>query len=329
MKNPGAPPRNPRLVRLRALTKDRQPNDVSAQLTKIWEAGTKPDRIRFRRQYARREAPAPGQFSDRKVPPRRLRPPSTRLIFPRGVAQSLYLTMVFVAQCEATPGKTPPIGRPIADPSAPDNRRPWTDLVVVPAEHRAGSTSRMIEANRVRQLETAVKKLADDQTRLVNLPFRDETRGKLKDFELLAETGFLDRASRISYTVPLPAEPTFSVPASFFLRGWLAALTPSEVAMLFAVWAASPGDTAATAPIWLEGDTRIRHYGLSPDAYGTQALLEELGLLDVIVPPGRRPDGTFMGQKRGESPLLNSFQVHETGFDRDAVPWVMATLNNR
>jgi hypothetical protein len=301
---------------------------VCAQLTKIWEAGLKPDRIAFRRPYARRETPAPGPFSDRKLPPRTLRPPSTRLIFPRGVAQSMYLTMLFVAQCEAVPGKVPPVGRPIAASDAPDERRPWTDLLVVPAEHRAGSTSRIIETNRVRQLETAVKKLADNEVRLVSLPYGDQARGKLKDFELMAETGYLGRASRTWYTVPTPDEQTFSVPASFFRHGWLAALTPSEVAMLFAVWAASPADTAATSPVWLEGDTRIRRYGLSPDAYGTQSLLERLGLLDVTVPPGRRSDGTFIGHKKGESPLLNSFQVNEPGFTKDAVPWVMATLKN-
>lgn len=320
---------SPRIARLKAMTKDRQPADVSTQLTKIWEAGHRPERIRFRRPYARREQPAPGPFSDRKVPPRKLRPPSTRLILPRGVAQSMYLTMMFVAQCEATPGKAPPAGRPIADPRAPEHRRPWTDLVVVPAEHRPGATSRLIEMNRVRQLETAVKKLADNDVRLVHLPFGDEARGKLKEFEILAETGYLGRASRMAYTVPKSEEQTFSVPASFFLQGWLAALTPSEVGMLFAIWAASPADTAATSPVWLEGDIRIRHYGLSPDAYGSQSLLEELGLLKVTVPPGRRPDGTFVGHKKGESPLLNSFQINEPGLTKDAVPWVMATLKNR
>jgi hypothetical protein len=98
-KKPVLPPEDPRIVRLKALTKDRQPADVCALLTKIWQAGLKPDRITFRRQYARREKPAPGPFSDRKLPPRTLRPPSTRLIYPRGVAKSLYLTMLFVAQC--------------------------------------------------------------------------------------------------------------------------------------------------------------------------------------------------------------------------------------
>lgn len=328
-KNPDSSSRDPRIERLGALAKDRQPVDVCAQLVKIWEAGGKPDRIKFRRAYARRENPAPGLFSDRKVPPRHLRPPSTRLIYPRGVAQSLYLTMLFVAQCEAPPGSTPPVGRPIAAPDAPDERRPWSDLMVVPGEHRAGSTSRTIETNRVRQLEAAVKKLADNDVRLVSLPYGNEARGKLKDFELMADSGNLGRASRSSYTVPTPHEPTFSVPASFFLQGWLAALTPSEVAMLFAVWAASPADAAATSPVWLEGDTRIRHYGLSPDAYGTQSLLEKLGLLDVTVPPGRRLDGTFIGHKKGESPLLNSFRVNEAGFKKDAITWVMATLRTR
>ena len=117
-----------------------------------------------------------------------------------------------------------------------------------------------------------------------------------------------------------------TVPAPFFLNGWHHVLNPSETAMLFAVWASSPSDEAGTSRVWLTGESRIERYGLGPDAYGTQTLLSEFGVLDIDVPSGRRPDGTFIGHKKGESPLLNGFRIMEDGFDKPALPIVMATL---
>lgn len=319
------------MKRLRSLVGKKQADDVCAELRKVWDTGHSPERVLFRRGYARHDAPIAGPVSDRQVPPRHQRPPSTRLIFPRGVTQAFYLTMLFVAQCKRRPGQKALVGRPIAepDPANPDVA-PWTDLVMVPAERRPGTTSaHLVEENRVRQLEAAAKKLATNDIRLLDLPHGNELRGPLRDFVPLLEIGRLGHASRTPYTVPLPTEHVFSVPAAFFLNGWHSALTPSEVAMLFTVWASSPHDTASTSPVWLEGETRIRRYGLSPGAYGTQAFLQDLGVLQVTMPEGRRQDGTFIGKKAGESPLLNSFMVLETGFNKQAVPTVMATLKTR
>jgi hypothetical protein len=70
---------------------------------------------------------------------------------------------------------------------------------------------------------------------------------------------------------------------------------------------------AGSSPVWLQGEARIRRYGLPPAADGTQSLLQDLDVLDVHVPDGRREDGTFVGRHKGESPLLNSFTVREAG----------------
>ena len=328
-KVPGKP--DPRMDRLRELERTKQAAEVLTALNRVWADGLHPDRVVFRRQYARLDVRMSGPVSDRKIPPRSWRPPSTRLIYPRGVAQAFYLTMLFVTQCERGPGQQAVPGRPLtlANPTA-TGIRPWTDLVVVPAERRLGtSTSHIVETLRLRQLEAALKTLASDDIRLVDLPHFGDARGRLRDFVPLVESGLLGLASRTPYAVPTPGEQVFSVPTGFFLNGWHSALTPSEVAMLFAVWASSPNDAASSSQVWLEGDVRIRRYGLSPAAYGTQAFLQDLGLLQVTVPPGRREDGTFVGQKKGESPLLNSFMVQETGFDKPAVPVVMATLKSR
>jgi hypothetical protein len=51
--------------------------------------------------------------------------------------------------------------------------------------------------------------------------------------------------------------------------------------------------------------------------------LQELDVLHVDVPSGRRSDGTFVGHKKGDSPLLNSFTVMESGFSKPALSVVM------
>jgi len=321
---------DPRLSRLRMLVADKQAEDVCAALKTTWANGQAPARILFRRPFARLDNHVRGPVSDRKLPPRAKRPPSTRLIYPRGVAQPLYLTMIFVAQCERRPGQTASTGRPMTDRNPTQHSSlPWSDLVMVPAGRRSGKSYHRVEENRVRQLEEALKLLASDEIRLVDLPHRGEARGMLRDFVPLVESGLLGRASRPAYTVPTADDEVFSVPANFFLNGWHSALTPSELAMLFAIWASSPHDAASTSYVWLEGETRIRRFGLSPAAYGTQAFLSDLDVLDVRVPNERRPDGTFVGKKNGDSPLLNSFMIREAGFDKPAVPLVMAALNAR
>jgi hypothetical protein len=315
---------DPRLDRLRGLAGSKQAEDVCAALRAVWDGGRQPARILFRRQFARLDSPIRGPVSDRKLPSRRARPPSTRLILPRGVAQSLYLTLVFVAQCERGPTEPAFVGRPLSDSSPSPAMSPWTDLVMVPADRRVGTaSSHLVETNRLRQLEEAVKKLASDDFRLVALPHGGDRRDRLRDFTPLLESGRLGAASRVPYTVPMPGDVVFSVPSRFFLNGWHGLLSPSELAMLFAVWASSPSDSAGSSRVFLEGDTRIRRYGLSPAAYATQAFLEELDVLDVVVPPGRRSDGTFIGQKKGESPLLNSFMVKEDGFKKAAMSVVL------
>ena len=81
-------PSAPRMEKLRALAAGKQSVDVANALREIWTAGRPPVRVRFRRQFARHDAPLKAAFSDRKLPPRPLRPPSTRLVLPRGVARS-------------------------------------------------------------------------------------------------------------------------------------------------------------------------------------------------------------------------------------------------
>jgi hypothetical protein len=133
------PPQTPRMKRLRALTADKQAIDVPAALKHLWSQGSRPPRTLFRRQFARLDRPASGTFSDRALPPPHKRPPSTRLIRPRGVAQAFFLTMLFVAQCERQAGQVVGTDRRLTDPNPDPDLPPWADLVMVPAEHTPGT----------------------------------------------------------------------------------------------------------------------------------------------------------------------------------------------
>ena len=322
--------RKVRLARLRVLTSGKRADDVCAALTTEWEQGLRPDRIYVRRQFARLDRPLTGAFSDRKLPPRKLRPPSTRLVVPQGIALETYLTVLFIAQCHVARGLKPHSSRRVmARDSGGGGPQPWSDLITAPAVHRPGtSTFYDAEDNRIRQIKSALTRLADDEIRLVTFPNADAKSGKFEGFRPLIESGLLGRASRVPYTVPHDGEDTFSIPCEFFTSGWHMALTPSETALLLALWARSgtslPWRTGVL--ITLDGETRIRQYGLSPDAYASHKYLDAFGVLEVVPDDGRRSDGTYEDFADGAAPVPHKFRIHEEGFAKPAVATVMATV---
>jgi hypothetical protein len=306
---------------------------VRAALAEEWKHGRKPERILFRRGYARLGKALEGPYSDRKLPPAKLRPPTTRLISPKGTALELHLTTLYVAQCTTAPGKKPSRSRLVL-PRQGDRSGlvPWADLVAAPAtvkKVKGRRTHVRVEDNRVRQIASTLGRLAGDDVGLLEFPNAAEAKGKFEGFRMLDETGNLLRASRIHYTVPkVGEEELFALPPEFFANGWHLALTDSEMAMILALCARrevpapwEPGDTT-----YIEGPNRIRRYGLSPAAYSTHKYLEAFGVLEVIPAVGRREDGTFDEYGEGVTPIPHRFRVREEGFSKEAVSLVMATL---
>ncbi|WP_456921279.1 hypothetical protein [Geodermatophilus sp. SYSU D00705] len=219
-----------------------------------------------------------------------------------------------------------PVFPPVADRGGPPT---WSDLIAIATESRPGPrrTYTSPHDNRVRQIGSTLNHLAHDDVQLVHLPNGSRRKAKYEGFMLLNEAGDLERASVLPYRVPQPFEPVFGLPPSFFLRGWHAVLSDSEMALLFALlahvgllaWA--PGTTAQ-----LDGTTRIQFHGLSLDTYATHKYLARYGLLEVVPDENRRPDGTFEGQREGLRPIPHQLRVLEQGFDRDAMGVVSATL---
>lgn len=80
-----------------------------------------PEELRIRPHFAVRfEAEGvPGDASDRLLPPRRERPPATRLVSPRGIALRVFLTALFVSQTRSA-GERPGNTLPVADRSNTD-----------------------------------------------------------------------------------------------------------------------------------------------------------------------------------------------------------------
>jgi hypothetical protein len=318
-----------RVQRLRLLGANDLQGKVCHALFAEWTEGRKPDRVLIRRTFARHARPFTDEYSDRKLPPASARPPATRLIAKTGSALELYLTILFVSQCTTAPGGVPDNHRLVV-PQTTDRSglRPWADLVAAPSERRPSGRRTYVttEENRIRQLGGTLKRLA--QAGLVDFPNQWAPKKKYEGFKVLLESGDTSRASRVIYAVPSSAEDVLGLPAAFFTRGWHLALSDSEIAMLLTLYAHRGAATPWPQEllVMLDGETRIRHHALSPDAYATHKYLSKYGVLDVSADERRRIDGTYEHFARDERPLPHSFRVLESGFERDAVPTVMATL---
>ncbi len=321
-----------RVERLRGLQSLGLHTKVTDALQAEWQGARQPKRIRIRRGYARRQEPLEGPYSDRKLPPRDLRPPATRLLSANGSALEMHLTCLFVAQATTAPGKAPGRTRLVL-PRSSDNSglTPWADLVAAPATLRK-TTGRLtwvtVEDNRVRQLAGTLGRLASGEVGLLDFPRATEVKGRFEHFRMLDETGRLDRASKVAYVVPTVGEDLFALPVEFFTRGWHIALSDSEIAMLLALSACRCEITPwpSDGVVAIDGASRIRRYGLSPDAYATHKLLEKFGVLEVLPAEGRREDGTFDKFGAGNEPIPHRLRVIEDGFKKEAVSTVMATL---
>jgi hypothetical protein len=321
-----------RLERLKRLDARHLRTKVLRALEDEWQRGISCDRILVRRSFARLETPLPeGTFSDRKLPPKDKRPPATRLIAPKGSALEMYLTALFVAQCTSATGRAPRNDRPVVYRSTDrSGLRPWSDLVAMPVERRAGAgrTYTSLEDNRVRQLGGTLKRLAADDVRLVDFPNAHAAKSKYEGFMLLDESGDLERASTVRYKVPRPGEPVMGLPKAFFLRGWHMVLSDSEMALLLALLAhvGMPAPWPPELQVQFDGETRIRFHGVSLDTYASTKYLAEYGILEVQPAPGRNADGTFEGHRSGARPIPHQLRILEEGFEKDAFAVVTATL---
>jgi len=271
--------------------------------------------FKIRTPFAYQAEPAPEDSSDRRLPARKYRPPATRLVSPRGAALRLYLTALAEAQTRAKAGTRPINHRPLLPP---DNETvAWVDLVVSPmTSSGAGRTRLSARDKKLRQLQSALARLASDEVQLVDLPYSENRRRGYEGFQLLDERGTRPLGEPMPYKVPTDKEDFFNLPTNLITRGWIHLLTDTEISLLLMVACKRGSIPAADGFVAIPGEIRLMHYGIGRDKFSDAAnMLDRLGLLAVMADPARNKDSTVQSfHKEGTTVRLHRLLLRTDGF---------------
>lgn len=281
-----------RVVRMQAM---QAPIDldghVRAALRQVWSVGRAPTQILLRRSFVALAAPLRGDLSDAHPPSPASGPPLARLIRPRGVALRTALTAIFVAQCST--GTPAALGDLRVEPT--DEQLGWRDLVCVPAEHRPDTVqAATVTDNRIRQVKAALDLLAKPSLGLLSLPRAGTARQRYDQLRLLNEGGVRPAGQAPDYQIPRSNEVVMTMPADFFLNGWLSILDDSEIAawLMFRHRHQALGGGVDTAGVELSGADRLATYVLKRTIWDQHRILRLMGLMRHDGDDRRRSDGT-------------------------------------
>jgi hypothetical protein len=203
------------------------------------------------------------------------------------------------------------------------------DLVACTSDHKPGTQiAATRKDNRLRQIKTALDKLAEPGLGLVFLPNAGKPRDKYDNAEPRNENGDRTTGLAVDYQIPRPGPATFSIPAEFFLNGWVHALTDSEIAAWLMFRDLSDLNVAEheRPGVHISGDDRVGTYCLSRDVWDSHVMLERMGLLSVEAAEGRRANGTFEDFRHGEQPIRHRFWIADETLSQPAVPAVLAAV---
>lgn len=255
-------------------------------------------------------------------------PPASRMLSPRGQALRLYLLAVFEAQCTRPMGGEVRGGRALSR-RGESTEPAWTDLFAAPVfgpPQGARTKERSGPATKVgRQLQSGLTTL--ETLGLVELGL-GRSWERYNGFRIMAESGRGDLADPAYYRVPKSSKVGFTVPAEFWLNGWLWALTNSEIAaylMFRALASMYPGEHAGDG-IYIYGEDREARFGLRRDAYESHILLERFGLLEQQSTPDRHADARIVGYQPGVRYEAWKFKLTDAGLADDAVMHVLSEL---
>lgn len=272
--------------------------------------------LRLRRPFAHLTDPIDGDSSDRKAPPRELRPPATRISSSIGSALRLELTVLSLLQLHRKPGARAHLAD-LEIPIAGDSRHTgWADLVAaLPTDSNVGGTYHNARDKRARTVRKALERL--EGAGLVDVPGRPRERNRFEGFVPLHEAGAEALGEREEYAVPETSAAAFAMPPGFILNGWLHVLEDSEIAVLLM--------TACGTGSWVEDDlrafpgmVRLRHYGIHRDPYSAaRKTLEWFGLLEVKE-VGRHEDGRAEDDER----YVHRIGLRTAGFEQSALPTI-------
>ncbi|MBK3531065.1 hypothetical protein JHN61_04515 [Streptomyces sp. MBT67] len=264
-----------RLRRLTEMGKAKAVERASRALRDVWEAGRKPSEIVLRVELIQR---LDGE-----------RAPLVRLVLPRGIALRFYLVALFEAQCRLGVNEPWVNDRPLTGVGS------WSDFFAIDGAYDSESKTYMPDTKqgrtvadlRLRQVKSALdtlEKLGPEHALAVVPKAKNGGRRQYGQFSLMKEMGRGGHLTPDTYTVPGAhwSARTISIPADFFLMGWVQVLNPSEVATWLTLRALSQwarGQHAETG-VYLYGKARKEDFGLRRDAWeGGCSMLRSLGLL--------------------------------------------------
>lgn len=283
--------------------------------------------FRVRPSFSYRNSPAPGDHSDRKVPPRQLRPPATRISSSQGSALRFYLMALAVAQMTKRAG-----GRPDDRPLGGSSDRPgWTDFIATDAEDQgAGKIYIPAKEKRARSIRSSLRTL--ESAGLV--AFRESAggRGRYENFVLLDEAGsqLNEAGTRMNdaelYRVPSARAATITLPAEFITNSWLHVLEDSELTLLLMIAYGRGTLPDVDGYVAIPSEVRLLHYGIGRDPFSrARKTLEWFGLVDVQE-VGRHHDGKAEGD---EGLFLHRFSLKRDGFVQPGLLTVTSTLEEK
>ncbi|MFD9374191.1 hypothetical protein ACFWBH_01405 [Streptomyces sp. NPDC059999] len=159
----------------------------------------------------------------------------------------------------------------------------WSDFIAIDGAYDAGSQAYMRDTKqgrkgsadlRLRQIQSALKTLEElgPEQALVTVPrAKNGGRRLYGEFSLMKETGRGGLQTPDAYVVPQNhwSAVTITIPANFFLQGWVQVLNPSEVAtwLVLRVLSQWARKEHAKTGVYLYGKSRLEDFGLRRDAW--------------------------------------------------------------
>lgn len=285
---------------------------------------TSPGDIRIRHGFVRLFVPDSAvDTTNRNATRREQRPPSTRLMSPRGRALPFLLIALFEAQMRLGPGQV--AVRNELPLKAENEKRGWTDYIATDAQDATeGRIFVDVPTKKARQIHSSLIRLHTEN--LISVPQAKGRHRRYEDFVLKREDARPTGDNSV-YRVPEHETDYFTVPASLFANGWIHVLEDSELVLLLI--AARMYSEHGDAPQPLPSGPRKLNYGLSRDSFEAgHRVLDYLGILDVISDYQRNADGKVDGfGDRGAQPHLLRF--HPEALDRPAYPTIVDTVTEQ
>lgn len=279
--------------------------------------------LRLRRPFAYLTDPIDGDNSDRKAPPRELRPPATRVSSSLGSALRLELTVIALLQLHRKPGARAHLAD-LEIPIAGDSQHTgWADLVAaLPTDSNVGGIYHNARDKRARTVRKALERL--ETAGLVDIPGKPGERNRFEGFVPLHEAGAEAHGEREEYAIPEMSVAAFAMPPGFVLNGWLHLLEDSEIAVLLMA-ACGSGSWVEDGLQAFPGAVRLRHYGIHRDPYSAaRKTLEWFGLLEVKE-VRRHEDGRAEDDDR----YVHRIGLCTAGFEEPALPAIQAALQRQ